>query len=102
MAETDRWQPMSRAPRDGTRILVTVRSAEQGSAEVDVAYWGRSDQLGGEGWRAADSTPGAVVEYSEPELQCWMPLPTASPASEDRPAAWEGERIEEEVDGSGI
>jgi hypothetical protein len=40
------WRHMSSAPKDGTRILVTVRSSEQGPAEVDVAYWARGDQFG--------------------------------------------------------
>src|SRR3954447_24889100 len=72
-----RWRHMSSAPRDGSRILVTVRPSEQGPADVDVAYWARADQFGSEGWRAADSYPGLVVGYAEPEMKCWMPLPKA-------------------------
>lgn len=53
MDEPDRWRQMSSAPKDGSRILVTVRPVEQGPAEVDVAYWARTDQFGSEGWRAA-------------------------------------------------
>ena len=44
MDETEQWRNMASAPRDGSRILVTVRSSEQGPAEVDMAYWSRADQ----------------------------------------------------------
>ncbi|HEV7254938.1 MAG TPA: hypothetical protein VGN97_17785 [Mesorhizobium sp.] len=103
MTEPDRWRSMSSAPKDGSRILVTVRAAEQGPADVDVAYWARADRFGGEGWRAADSSPGRVIGYAEPELKCWMPLPTANSGmgSGSRPAPWQGAKIEE-LDGSGI
>lgn len=97
-----RWRHMSSAPKDGSRILVTVRPSEQGAAEVDVAYWARADQFGIEGWRAADSHPGQIVGYAEPELKCWMPLPTANlDAEADLPAPWAGEDAEE-LYGSGI
>ncbi len=83
---------------------MTVRSSEQGPAEVDVAYWSRTDQFGIEGWRAADSYPGHVVAYADPELKCWMPLPKANAgeaAVAELPAPWEGENAEE-LHGSGI
>lgn len=99
MDEPGRWRHMAGAPKDGTRILVTVRPTEQGPAEVDVAYWARADQFGIEGWRSADSHPGQVFAYAEPELKCWMPLPKAGEAA--MPAPWEGED-EEQLDGSGI
>ena len=103
MEDTDLWRHMSTAPRDGSRILVTVRPSEQGPAEVDVAYWATADQFDNEGWRAADSAPGRVIGYPEPELKCWMPLPQASlgtsPAS--MPTPWEGDDTEQ-LDGSGI
>ena len=103
MDEPDRWRRMSSAPKDGSRILVTVRPVEQGPAEVDVAYWARADQFGMEGWRAADSSPGLVIAYADPELKCWMPLPSASSAStaSAMPTPWEGEDAEQ-LDGSGI
>lgn len=100
MADQDSWRPMSSAPRDGSRILVTVRPVEQGPADVDVAFWARADPSGAEGWRAADSSPGCVIGYAEPELKCWMPLPSAQPGAA-RPAPWQGDRMAE-VDGSGI
>lgn len=99
MDETDHWRVMASAPMDGSRILVTVKSSEQGPAEVDVAYWARADQFGIEGWRAADSHPGQVIGYADTELKCWMPLPKASAASMPQP--WEGEDAEQ-LDGSGI
>ena len=105
MDEPARWRHMSSAPRDGRRILVTVRPVEQGPAEVDVAYWARSDQFGIEGWRAANSNPGCVIGYAEPELKCWMPLPSANlapgPITSAMPTPWDGEDAEQ-LDGSGI
>lgn len=95
------WRSMSSAPTDGTRILVTVRSSEQGPADVDVAYWARADRFGMEGWRAADSHPDQMILYADTELKCWMPLPSASSfSSAPMPAPWEG--TEEELNGSGI
>ncbi|MBZ9841129.1 hypothetical protein [Mesorhizobium sp. CA5] len=99
MDETEQWRNMASAPRDGSRILVTVRSSEQGPAEVDMAYWSRADQFGEEGWRASDSSPGRIVEYAEPELRCWMPLPTAGLGT--MPSPWEGDDVPL-VDGEGI
>jgi adenylate kinase family enzyme len=97
MDETEGWRHMKFAPRDGTRILVTVRASEQGAADVDVAHWARGDQFGAEGWRSADSHPGQIIGYAEPELKCWMPLPKAGSAA--RPTPWEEG---EELFGSGI
>jgi hypothetical protein len=101
MAGEEQWRHMASAPKDGSRILVTVRSSEQGPAEVDLAYWAHGDHHGGEGWRASDSAPGCIIEYAEPELKCWMPMPTANVARAAMPAPWEGEDADE-LDGSGI
>jgi hypothetical protein len=107
MDDAAKWRPMSSAPRDGTRILVTVRPSEQGPAAVDLAYWAKADQYGIEGWRAADSYPGLVVGYADPELQCWMPMPGASTDREtpivrsELPKPWVGKEGEE-FSGSGI
>lgn len=105
MAELDGWRHMRTAPRDGSRVLVTVASTEQGPAEVDIAYWARADQFGEEGWRAVDSHPGQIVGYAEPELKCWMPLPKAKAGEADLggalPAPWQGDDTEE-LYGSGI
>lgn len=100
MDEPDRWRHMASAPKDGSRILLTVRSSEQGPAEVDVAYWARADQFDIEGWRAADSSPGRIVGYADPELKSWMPLPQANLDRSTMPMPWEGK--DEELDGSGI
>ncbi|MGO8465016.1 hypothetical protein AB9F45_10725 [Rhizobium leguminosarum] len=99
MDDTDRWRDMASAPRDGSRILVTIRPSEQGPAEVDLAYWSNGDQFGAEGWRASDSSPGHIIEYAEPELKCWMPMPSANRTS--MPSPWEGDD-EQELYGSGI
>lgn len=97
MNDTTAWRHMDSAPRDGTRILATVRSSEQGAAEVDVVHWARSDQFGMEGWRSADSHPGQIVGYAEPELKSWMPMPKAGTVS--MPTPWEEGQ---ELFGSGI
>ena len=101
MDQPDRWRHMANAPRDGSRILVTVRAAEQGPAEVDVAYWSHGDRFGAEGWRASDSAPGCIIEYAEPELKCWMPLPSAKLDRASAPSPWEGDD-DQQLDGSGI
>ena len=101
MDEPDRWRHMTSAPKNGSRILVTVRSSEQGPAEVDVAYWSHGDRFGAEGWRASDSAPGCIIEYAEPELKCWMPLPSAKLDRASAPSPWEGED-DQQLDGSGI
>lgn len=101
MDQPDRWRHMASAPKDSSRILVTVRSSEQGPAEVDVAYWSHGDRFGAEGWRASDSAPGCIIEYAEPELKCWMPLPSAKLDRASAPSPWEGED-DQQLDGSGI
>ncbi|PZM14374.1 hypothetical protein [Rhizobium tubonense] len=101
MDEPDRWRQMASAPRDGSRILVTIRPSEQGPAEVDLAYWSNGDRFGAEGWRASDSSPGRLVEYAEPELKCWMPMPSANLNRTSMPSPWEGDDAQQ-LDGSGI
>ncbi|MDH6268929.1 hypothetical protein M2360_004348 [Rhizobium sp. SG_E_25_P2] len=101
MEALDRWRHMRSAPRDGSRILVTIRASEQGPGAVDLAYWSKGDQYGGEAWRSSDSAPGRIIEYSEPEMKCWMPLPSAERDSLIFPAPWKG-KDDEELDGSGI
>ncbi len=97
----DEWRPMMSAPKDGSRILVTVRPSEQGQAEVDLAYWSNGDRFGAGGWRAADSSPGCVIEYAEPELKCWMPMPSANLGRTSRPSPWQGDDVPQ-FNGSGI
>ena len=101
MEEPGRWRNMKTAPKDGSRVLVTIRPSEQGPGAVDLVYWARSDQHGGDAWRSSDSVPGRIVEYAEPELKCWMPMPAANTEQLTLPSAWEGED-EAELDGSGI
>lgn len=97
MDDATGWRHMESAPKDGTRILVTVRQSEQGPADVDVVHWARADQFGMEGWRSADSHPGQIVGYAEPELRSWMPMPRAGTVA--MPTPWEEG---EELFGSGI
>lgn len=102
MSEPSQWRSMATAPKDGTRILVTVRQAEQGAADVDVAYWAAADTSGIEGWRAADSYPGSIIPYADPEIVCWMPLPGAGQdGAANLPAPWAGDDPAM-LDGAGI
>lgn len=72
-------QPMATAPRDGTRILVTVRASEQGPEEYDVVRWATSARSGEENWVATDSDPEARFVYAEGELAGWLPVPGQLP-----------------------
>ncbi|WP_018898021.1 hypothetical protein [Rhizobium sp. 2MFCol3.1] len=101
MEEADRWRHMESAPKDGSRILVTIYPSEQGPGEVDLAYWSSGDRYGAEGWRASDSSPGRVIEYAEPELKCWMPMPSANLDRASMPLPWEVDDALQ-LDGSGI
>ena len=101
MDEENNWRHMQSAPKDGSRVLVTIRSSEQGPAAVDLAYWSKGDQYGGEAWRSSDSTPGRIIEYAEPELKCWMPMPSANPDRTMLPSPWDKDEPPE-LDGSGI
>ena len=73
------WRPMSAAPKDGTRILVTVRATEQGGEEVDVVKWVRRTPTGEPGWVASDSDAAAPINYAAGELSRWAPLPGSLP-----------------------
>ncbi|MCB1502617.1 MAG: hypothetical protein KDK07_23050 [Bauldia sp.] len=102
MAESgdSEWRSMRTAPRDGTRILVTVRASEQGAAEVDVVKWAKAGADGDSGWLATDSDPEARIVYGDGELAAWMPMPAAISGRAGRPALvpYAGE----EMDGSAI
>ena len=100
MAQDDsEWRSMRTAPKDGTRILVTVRATEQGDAEVDIVKWARIGTGAEPGWLATDSDVDARVVYGEGELAAWMPLPAATSDRRVRPspAPFTGE-----IDGSAI
>ena len=73
------WRDMASAPRDGTKVLVEIRSTEQGPAEVDMVRWARPDRAAEACWVSADSDPGNPVVYVDAELTCWMPLPAPLP-----------------------
>lgn len=60
MDEPYRWRHMRSAPRDGSRILVTIRPTEQGPGTVDLAYWSTGDQFGGDAWRSSEFRTGDV------------------------------------------
>lgn len=97
------WQPMATAPRDGSRILVTVRASEQGPAEVDVVKWARVAGAAEPGWIATDSGADAPIVYAAGELASWMPLPSALPSLRSaRIAKGEPPPDPGEMDGSAI
>lgn len=101
MEDANQWRHMASAPKDGSRILVTIHPSEQGPAQVDLAYWSNGDRFGSEGWRSSDSVPGRIIEYPDPELKCWMPMPLANVGQSSLPSPWEGDDILQ-LDGSGI
>lgn len=97
---------MASAPKDGSRVLVSVRASEQGPGEIDVARWAKPDPASEECWIAADSDPDCVVIYAELELLGWMPVPATPPPL--RSARNGGDRTrpagpaDKEMAGSGI
>ena len=103
MAKPDfsKFEPMETAPRDGTLVLVAVRSSEQGPAELDAVRWAQSARTGEEGWVANDSDPFARFIYSEAELTGWSPLPTQMPELRAKPAA-KRDSEPDAIDGAGI
>ncbi len=80
-----------------------VRSADGKYVTVKYRYVFavRTGRFGAEGWRASDSSPGRIIEYAEPELKCWMPMPSANLDRTSMPPPWEGEDAKQ-LDGSGI
>jgi hypothetical protein len=98
------WKSMASAPRDGARILVAIRSSEQGPAEVDVVRWTRAELPGEEFWIATDSDPACRVAYAEAELTGWMPLPSPLPRLRSAPdRSGDAETATpDEIDGSAI
>jgi hypothetical protein len=72
------WRRMAEAPRDGARVIVALRSTEQGPAEVDVARWAKPPRADYHCWIASDSDKDCTIAYDENELLCWMPLPSSS------------------------
>lgn len=101
-ADIIEWQPMATAPRDGTRILVTIRASEQGPAEVDVVKWAKPDRAAEAGWIATDSDADARIVYAEAELTYWMPLPTVLPKLRSVRVASGETYSADEMDGSAI
>lgn len=99
------WQPIAKAPKDGSRILVTIHSTEQGDTEVDVVRWTKSPRDDEFCWMSTDSSFDCPVMYENWELTFWMPLPSWFPnvkapgmASQLPAAPGPGD----ELDGSGI
>ncbi len=99
------WRPIEGAPRDGTRVLLAIRAAEQGEGMVDLAHWARPHRKGAEPcWIAADSDPACEVVYDESDILAWMPLPSRAPRNRAAVLAQPLPRVPEpdEIGGSGI
>lgn len=96
------WQPMTSAPRDGTKVLVAIVASEQGAAEVDVVRWAKPRGSSERAWIAADSDPTAIIQYADAELAGWMPLPSVLPALRSTGTPGGRPAPEREEDGSGI
>lgn len=77
---SEKWRPMSAAPRDGSRILVVIRASEQGPSDVDVVRWTQGRRTGEPCWMSSDSTHDCAIIYEDWEVAYWMPLPTGLPA----------------------
>jgi hypothetical protein len=60
------WQPISTAPKDGTRLLVSE------GGEVQVVAW-RATPYGRQNWGADDGESVFVAGWFSPTH--WMPLP---------------------------
>jgi hypothetical protein len=98
------WQNMAKAPKDGSRILASIRSTEQGPAEVDVVRWTKSKTLDDFCWMSTDSSHDCPIAYEEWELAFWMPLPSWVPAVRTPGLAAQLPAVpkSDEKDGSGI
>ena len=99
------WQRMAKAPKDGTRILVSIRSTEQGSAEVDVVRWTKPRRASDPCWTSTDSSHDCTIMYEDWELTYWMPLPTGMPVVKTPGLAARlpsPPEASDEFDGSGI
>ncbi|MDR3463504.1 MAG: hypothetical protein P4L76_14425 [Beijerinckiaceae bacterium] len=99
------WQPMATAPKDGTRILATVRPTEQGPTEVDVVRWNKPRLDDDFCWMATDSSHDCPIVYENWELSHWMPLPSGIP--DVKTPGFVAQlpvvpRSDDELDGSGI
>jgi hypothetical protein len=102
MGETQSWQPMASAPRDGRLVLVRVRATEQGPDEHDMVRWAKSARSDEEAWIATDSDPFARIAYADNELAGWMPLPMQLPKLRSTKLAAETTPTPDETDGSGV
>ncbi len=65
------WQPIETAPRDGTKVILYIRSLGINMGSYDVYETRRNGKVGyhSEGWRADISFVGDIKPLY------WMPLP---------------------------
>lgn len=100
--DSSQWQLIETAPRDGSCILALVRPTEQGGEAVDVVCWGKSRHSAENCWVAMDSDADCQFVYTDPDLACWMPVPSNFPTGR---APFDSARLPEppaEIGGSGI
>ncbi len=102
MDEPDRWRHMASSRRK-TAVGSSSRSALPNRGRLKLTlHIGRmaisSVQKAGV---LPDSSPGRLVQYAEPELKCWMPMPSANLNRTSMPSPWEGDDAQQ-LDGSGI
>lgn len=76
-----KWQPISTAPKDGTRFLAWVPPTTMGFGVVDFYHWQTAEGGRVEGWR--DSFIYVSREGEGPTH--WMPVP-AGP--DEEPTTW--------------
>lgn len=79
-----KWQPISTAPKDGTRIRGRVRYIERHTGKMRyvtrITWWGKTSHVPLYGW-----CHGRDVENHDlwmPEI--WMPLPIPPQPEDDR------------------
>ena len=104
-ATPSEWQRMAKAPKDGTRILVSIRSTEQGPTEVDVVRWSKPKRASDYCWTSTDSSHDCAIMYEDWELAFWMALPSGMPIVKTPGLAARlptPPPASDEVDGSGI
>lgn len=73
------WRPMASAPKDGTRIIVVIKSSDQGGSEVDVVRWSQPRRGADACWTSTDSSHDCPIMYDDREVAHWTPLPSTMP-----------------------
>ena len=72
MEETDRWQPIETAPKDGSYVLLAGKRRE----DIASGYWLQYAYAGNGAW---------IWPFVLKDPTHWMPLPKAPAMQEDKP-----------------